>query len=187
MIQATARWDHVNFNPLACQGVLGPYNWSRPPEAPTYVCPAPFRESGLKSAIICGAILDRHAISHMTISKTGYKPKIFFLLTHRVLYHFDWPFGHTSRAPMNWTLEAFHHGSQAAMNAWLGQFICDFAAYLPIQAIFRCKMNILPLVTAKFGLWTLTNSVHEHHVSHPMNTQSKWYSIYRLWYVTDSI
>jgi hypothetical protein len=27
----------------------------RPPEAPTYACPAPSRESGLKSAIICGS------------------------------------------------------------------------------------------------------------------------------------
>jgi hypothetical protein len=27
----------------------------RPPEAPTYVCPAPSRESRLKSAIICGS------------------------------------------------------------------------------------------------------------------------------------
>jgi len=28
---------------------------ARPPEAPTYVCPAPSRESGLKSAIICSS------------------------------------------------------------------------------------------------------------------------------------
>jgi len=41
-----------------------------------------------------------------------------FLQPPRLLYHFDRPFSHASRATVNWTLEVFHHGSQAAVNTW---------------------------------------------------------------------
>jgi len=47
-----------------------------------------------------------------------------------LLYHFDWPFSQASWATVNQALEVFHHGSQAAMNTWLSQFLCNLAAYL---------------------------------------------------------
>ena len=35
---------------------------------------------------------------------------------YRLLYHFDRPFSHASRATVNREIEVFHHGSQAAVN-----------------------------------------------------------------------
>jgi hypothetical protein len=73
-----------------------------------------------------------------------------------------------------------HHGSQAALNTWLGPFLCNFAAYLPISAILKCKMNTFGTCCSQILLVNLTNSVHEHHTSHPVNTWWKWYSTKEL-------
>ena len=69
-----------------------------------------------------------------------------------LLYHFDQVFSHRSQMTLNWTLQVFHHGSWAAMNTCLCQFLLSFGP-------FWC------LSRPKFGSWTPSGSVHDvmHH------------------------